>query len=301
MFGTLVRYRAAVAVAWLCRVRTLRFAEWLFRDVQIGTVLERPYHGFKVRVDVSRSSAQRLLFLEGERFVGERRLLQTLVDGDTRCVVDVGANIGYYMLMLERFMSGQGRIVCFEPEPDNLRELRGNVKRNGLQNVDVFGCAVGSWCGRVSLSPGINGRVGDGSQGDVDVELVTLDSVIDSAVDVVKIDVEGYEGHVLWGAQRIIERERPALFVEVHPWLLAKGCSVLEIVRFLRAYYDELEVYEAPADESGFRASMRRYGVGGMPVRRIDDWSGLLEESMTRRDRPFWIVTRREGRSRRVG
>jgi len=189
----LMHYRAAIAFAWLCRLRTLKFAEWVFRDVKVETFLERSYYGFKIQLDVSRSSTQRLLFLEGERFVGERRLIQELVGRDARCVVDVGANIGYYMLMFERFMDGRGRILCFEPEPSNVLELRRNVERNSVRNVEVFGCAVGSWCGRVGLARGINGRVDEGCGGEIDVELVTLDSVVEGEIDLIKIEVEGYE------------------------------------------------------------------------------------------------------------
>ena len=288
-----VSYQAAVAFAWLCRVRTLKFSEYVFRGVKVGTVIERPFYGFKIQVDVSRSSAQRLLFLEGKRFVGERHLIRALVGENARCVIDVGANIGYYMLMFERFMSGHGRIMCFEPEPSNLVELQRNVERNGLRNIEVFECAVGSRCGRVGLVRGINGRVDERGRGEIDVTLITLDSVVEGGVDLIKIDVEGYEGCVLRGARGIIERERPALFVEVHPWLLAQGYSVRGIVEFLKTYYDELEMYEVPANGTGFRAAVRRYGLGGSPVRRIADWSRLVEETIAPRTRPFWIVTRR--------
>src|SRR5712691_9204706 len=94
---TLSRVRLARLRASLWRFRTLPYSQALFAEAPCPYVLERSLFGFRLLVDASRSSAQRLLYLEGERFLLERPLLASLARPGSR-VVDVGANIGYYML-----------------------------------------------------------------------------------------------------------------------------------------------------------------------------------------------------------
>ena len=64
-------------------------------------LVKRPFAGGDLFLDLARSQTQRLLWLNGERVVGERSLLASLLRPGM-FVVDVGANIGYYLLMLER-------------------------------------------------------------------------------------------------------------------------------------------------------------------------------------------------------
>ncbi|HEV7517126.1 MAG TPA: FkbM family methyltransferase, partial [Thermoanaerobaculia bacterium] len=128
----LARLRAAF---W--RFRTLELSHRLFADTSRPTLFERPFFGYRLLVDVSRSNAQRLLYLDGERFMAERFLLRRLLRPGFKAV-DVGANIGYYLLFMARLIGERGSISCFEPEPENLAELTRNIRRNGLDNVRVF-------------------------------------------------------------------------------------------------------------------------------------------------------------------
>src|SRR5262249_15982394 len=145
----------------------------------------------------------------------ERFLLRRLLRPGLK-VVDVGANIGYYALLTARFIGPEGSISCFEPEPDNVGELERNVERNRLGNVRVLPIAAGEADGEVSLHPGINGKVAVDGSGSLTVPMRRLDSVLSGPVNLIKIDVEGYEGHVLAGAERLLAAHRPLLFVEVH-------------------------------------------------------------------------------------
>src|SRR4051812_2686611 len=84
---------------WLNRFRTLPRVDHLFRSAREGTVLERSFFGFKFLCDVSKHGAPRLIYAEGERFLAEAEIILKLLKPGYR-VVDVGANIGYYCLML---------------------------------------------------------------------------------------------------------------------------------------------------------------------------------------------------------
>jgi FkbM family methyltransferase len=279
------------SVLW--RFHGLDLAHRLFGGLPAPYVLSRRFCGRTLFVDVARSNPQRLLWLEGERFVGERRLLRRLVRPG-QSVADVGANIGYSGLLFAQAVGPSGRVTCIEPEPDNVAELRRNVEGNRLANVEVVPAAVGASSGTVSLRAGINGTVVDDGLGEVQVPLRTLDELLaDRPVDFVKIDVEGYEGHVLDGAARLLEERRPGLFVEIHPGFLAPPYTVDGLLGRLGALYPRIGLWEI-APQATFAQKLRARYLGGA-VRPVPDREALLADCRAgRRSEPFWAVCERD-------
>lgn len=287
-------YLAARAAAWAWRFRTLAFAERIFGGARAPCILKRRFMGYALHLDVSRSNAQRLLYLEGERFVGERGLVSELVrPGDT--VVDVGANIGYYALLAARIVGPRGRVLAFEPEPDNLVELRMNIERNGLGMVEIRPVAVGAQAGTVSFLRGINGGVTGGAADDgastVQVPMVALDDVLEGPVGMIKIDVEGYEGEVLAGARRVIERCKPRLFVEIHPRMLAPGHTVDSLFDFLFGHYGDVRLYQPARVQGAFAKLASRYlGLGAVEAMASRD--DVASRSRAGTQDTFWAICR---------
>jgi FkbM family methyltransferase len=131
--------------------------------------------------------------------------------------IDVGAHIGTHTLALSRVVGEQGRVYAFEPQKKIFRELLFNMKLNAASNVVPLRFAVGDAEAIIHMSrakKGNEGGTGIGRNGDR-AELRTLDSFPFTNVSAIKIDVEGYEDHVLAGARRTIERNRPVIFIEI--------------------------------------------------------------------------------------
>jgi FkbM family methyltransferase len=129
-----------------------------------------------------------------------------------RVALDVGAHYGSWTRhMARRFV----RVVAFEPIAETFACLRLNTA--GLPNVEARRAAVGSEPGLVSVGqgkmyshPGMETITAMGGE----VELVTIDSLSLDALDLLKIDVEGYELFVLQGAQDTLRRCRPVVVFE---------------------------------------------------------------------------------------
>jgi FkbM family methyltransferase len=274
--------------ASLWRFRSLAWAERVFQGAPSPTILKRRLFGFDVFLDVSRSNVQRLLFLEGERFVAERSLVRSCLASGMR-VVDVGANIGYYLLLFESVVGPEGSIDCFEPEPDNLVELERNVRGNRFTNVRVHPMAVGARAGTVSLRRGMNAALDD--QGDLTAPIGCLDELVTPPVDFVKIDVEGYEGHVLAGATRLLSACRPTLFVEIHPGFLAAPYTVDAIVSTLSSWYSSIELFEiAPQRSLGEKIASRYLGRQVRVIAHREDLLAACRKGS--REEPFWALCR---------
>ena len=131
------------------------------------------------------------------------RLRQLAKEGMTFC--DVGANIGLITLLASKLVGPSGRVIAFEPVPENAQILRGNVRRNNRGNITVLEKAVSSkpgqahihlseFCGSHSLVANPNGASGR----TLTVETVRLDSLPELRnLDILKIDAEGGEIDVL--------------------------------------------------------------------------------------------------------
>lgn len=275
-------------VASVFRVRTFRRAQRLFAAATPPAIVERKFCGYRLTLDVSRSSAHRLLYLEGERFVPEQMVLRRLLFPGAR-VIDVGANIGYYTLLFARQVAPGGSILAIEPEPRNLEELRRNIEMNKLENVTVLPIALGRHDGRVTVEAGMNGRVGPLIDGGGGVEIRRLDEIIDGPVDFIKVDVEGYESEVLAGASETLRRWMPALFVEVHPQMLVAGSTVRSIFDSL-ATYSMRRVFRPTPRLPLWRSLIGRYlpGQALREVQEVSDWVDRCDRGVVLD--PFWLI-----------
>lgn len=175
------------------------------------------------------------------------------------CFVDVGANAGIFTIMAARLAGEHGAVHAFEPSPRDRERLLANVALNRLTNVTVHGEALGSARSKAMLAvsgaerPGHNTIGGfmyadDAAAYSVEVEVTTLDEVAETAgltrLDVMKIDVEGYETAVLHGGRATVERFRPVMLVEAQDESLRQaGSSATELLGFVRSFGYEVKVF----------------------------------------------------------
>ena len=162
--------------------------------------------------NVRAASLDRLLFLGLHRlgWMGEQEesLLRTLIKPGIQ-IVDVGANIGLYSLLLAKLTGENGQVYSFEPEQSLFATLVHNCAANNVTNVVPFQYAAGSSNGRAAFAPSAfnsgNNTLTICGTGSVEVELVRIDDVLSvTAVDFIKVDVQGHELAALGGLKRIL-------------------------------------------------------------------------------------------------
>jgi FkbM family methyltransferase len=177
-------------LAYLLRFGTVRIAK-LLRSPGEGLCSRQMFGGTQL-LDLDRSITQRLLYLDGERFVPERILLGELVRTGAH-VVDVGANIGYYALLFRQLGGPDAHLTLIEPSEENLPELEATLAENALAEYTLHRCAVGRESGTVRIKRGINSGVTGADADGYDVPVRRLTDLCEGSVDLIKIDVEGFE------------------------------------------------------------------------------------------------------------
>ncbi|HZQ98238.1 MAG TPA: FkbM family methyltransferase [Chloroflexota bacterium] len=166
-------------------------------------------------------------------------------------VVDVGANVGYFSVLLAHLVGPAGRVHAFEPLEGNVRLLTASLRENGFAGrVVVHRAAVGAAPGWgdvvVALSHTSAGTYLDAGRGGPPaghavqrVPVVSLDGAdLPPPVRFVKVDAEGAELLVLHGARGLLRRDRPTLLCEINPPQLAlvSGCRPAAFVAEVESY-----------------------------------------------------------------
>jgi FkbM family methyltransferase len=141
---------------------------------------------------------------------------------------DVGANAGFYTLLLAELVGEGGRVYAFEPVPRNVELLRRHVEINGYHNVQILPCALGDFDGETGFDPGPDASMGHLAEGGtLKVSCSRADTLLAAGLvevpDVVKLDVEGAEAGVLRGACTAMRR-RPVVFLATHGETVHRIC-----------------------------------------------------------------------------
>jgi len=151
-------------------------------------------------------------------------VMRNLRTGDQ--MADVGAFIGLYAVAIAKRIGEGGRVTAFEPDPGNAGFLRQHIALNHVPGrVRVEQVVVGeregeSW---FSNNKGIQNQIVAAGERDARrAPMVSIDSYFGTRrLDIVKIDVEGFEEDVLKGANNILNdasRAPRLIYIEVHPY-----------------------------------------------------------------------------------
>lgn len=235
-----------------------------------GRALMRTIHGHKMYVDTNDHSLSPHLLLDGVWEQWVTKIFLDVVQMEAK-VIDIGANVGYYSLLAARAIGAQGTLWCFEANPQMVNILFANLEINGyLDRAQVIGKAVFKESAKLEFYI-YNNHLGSSSlysnkltaepfhdkTEKIVVDAVTLDEFFEpgTKIDLIKIDAEGAEPHILEGAQRIIfENPEIKIILEFIPLMLNITCGSAEIF-FNKLVEMGFEIYRIEEDSTLRKAS----------------------------------------------
>lgn len=238
-------------------------------------IVKRQVRSHEMWIDLYDRGLSRHLFIRGvheanataayrEALAGIREEMSSEVR-----VLDVGGNIGYYVLEEVDVLGERASIVAFEPDPENRRLLERNVEHNGYANhVEISSLAIDERSGERtfcrSTHSNWNRLEREEEAGNLDelaerfpVETISLDGYLDEVgmdpaeVNAVRMDLEGHEVNVLRGMSNVLAADGSlVLFIEFHP------------------DFGERESYEA---------ALSMLEAHGFAVRHVDQYWNVLD------------------------
>jgi len=169
-------------------------------------------------------------------------------------VLDIGANIGAHTLPLARLVGMQGRVIAFEPTDYAFSKLLKNISGNP-QILPRVTCIQGMLVDTVDreVPQALYSSWPLDRQQDLHLEhqgklmttngaiATTLDSAINELdldrLDLIKLDIDGFECQMLRGAAKTLMKWRPILIMELAPYVLEEqGSSIDELLGLLHTY-----------------------------------------------------------------
>jgi len=186
------------------------------------------------------------------RMIRDDKTYEKHVTRVVRCVLkeggtflDLGANIGYYTMLASSIVKPTGKVIAFEPNPQNLQLIYASMLESKTGNVTVYPYAVSDAAGILRFTTvGSNGGVVtdqtvrmSGSPYNLLVPAVKLDDVLKdlNRLDLVKIDIEAHESAAIKGMVGLIREFKPKIITEYHPWAIEVNTTEPP-----RAYLDQL-------------------------------------------------------------
>lgn len=187
-------------------------------------------------------------------------LLKELIDGKPNSVfIDIGANVGVHSLFMSQFCS---EVHSFEPNPTVRDKLEGKIGLNTINNIVVHGVGLGAhdeelpYFAPKGCNKGTGSFVKGYSQNNEDsgvLKVVCGDQFFSklglNKIDLIKIDVEGFEKNVLTGLKQTIQKYRPIIFLEYSE---ATRESFSCLGEFMELFPEEYKVMKISCNNSCF-------------------------------------------------
>ncbi|MEX1020138.1 MAG: FkbM family methyltransferase [Litorilinea sp.] len=211
--------------------------------------------GLPMYLDLTDQGLSKTLFYRGvHEPIATQWVKEELTPGMT--VIDIGANIGYYVLLAASKIGPQGKIYAIEPVASTIAILRKNLELNHLDNVVTECVALSSHAGEATMQVTEkrnwaslahenlkSDRAVSAQQGTyetITVPTKTLDRFVEEheigSVNFLRMDVEGYETEIIQGASQTLAAHRPLkLFMEVHPFFAR---DMQPFVQMINTLYD---------------------------------------------------------------
>ena len=216
IFKMLRFYGPVYALRYLINGFKLAFNRFFGKEFETKKIFE--FEMFLPTNDIGISQA---LLLYGDRELQLKYILGEEIKSGYR-IIDLGANLGYYPLIEYQKLNGSGKIYALEPSPSNFDLLTKNISHNNANDlIETYQYAGGEKSGKekfyLSTHSNINtmipleystGKLSHGVSGDyIEVEVIELTSFIKEKgeINLIRMDIEGYEVEVLKGLTKAIE------------------------------------------------------------------------------------------------
>lgn len=149
--------------------------------------------------------------------------------------IDLGSNIGYYAVIESNIVGKSGNVFAIEPSPVNFPVLKSNLENQKMDNFLAYNIAIGdknedmefivssksNWS-KIRID---NEKINPGDRV-IKIPVKTLDNFVKEndieKIDLLRMDVEGFEYNIILGADEVLKKFKPKIFVEIHKMYLGK-------------------------------------------------------------------------------
>lgn len=193
------------------------------------------------------SDIGRSLYLTGS-FENETLSLIKQIIRPGNVIFDIGANIGQFSVFMSKCLAGSGIVYAIEPYGKNIQLIKKNIEINKVNNISIHQIAIAEASGptilRVYSDYAYNSLLLIDRKKllrEETVEAQTLDDFVEknriTRIDLLKIDIEGFELSAFKGAVETLKKLKPAIIAEIQPLnIKALGIGRQDIIDYLSVF-----------------------------------------------------------------
>ncbi len=231
----------------------------IFEKKMLLNIKEAPFFDFLEKNIFKQLALDNIRELEASKI-----MLDFIEPGDQ--ILEIGANVGYYVLLESYALKQQGKIYAIEPDPDNFELLKKNIEVNKLNNiVNLYNLAISNKKGKADFYISRNSNLhslllkkNDSIKNKIEVETVKVDDfLIDKPnVNFIRMDIEGYECKVINGLNVFLQKSgKLKLFIELHPHLVDSK-ELVKLLKILKR--NEFKVYKTISRDNALRKILKQ-------------------------------------------
>lgn len=213
-----------------CVAAYYRMLIMFYNIIPLKRFVKRSIYDYQMYLDVKDAGISRSLLLHAERELDHKLMLEEIVKPGMN-IFDIGANIGYYVLMEKKLLKGQGSVTAIEPSPTNTDLLKKNMSLNNVSDVSVYTMAISNKIEKkdfyLAKQSNLNTFHATGTGAThlsgkvISVDTATVPSLAEQLAikpDLIRMDVEGHEVEVIDGMLDAIKENKlkPAIIFETH-------------------------------------------------------------------------------------
>ena len=189
----------------------------------------RKVNGYPMVLTFQEDGISKELVIRRRREIAETEVVKRIIKPGM-CVLEIGANIGYYTILMGKLIGAGGKIYAYEPYPPSVDILARNVKLNNLTDiVEVHDFAVSSenaiqklYLGKASnVHSLINLKTGNNDANCIEVKTKDIKEILidtNRKIDLIRMDIEGHERELFSRLSKDISPFLPnRIFFEIHP------------------------------------------------------------------------------------
>jgi FkbM family methyltransferase len=245
------------------KIQKSAFNEWIVRKIaprifqyKKNTFRKATRNGIHFNLDISQH-IEYSIFFNAIDHPTRKKLYSFIKPQDT--VLDIGTNIGEVLLNIAKIIGENGFVYGFEPDKETFQRLQKNISLNNFGQLEINNFGLSHKKADFGLYTFLEQNQGANrilenmdSKPKFIVQTVPLDNFVQekkiSKIDLIKIDVEGFEYFVLQGAVNTLEKFKPKLFVElIDEHLQPHNQTARELVNFLNEL--KYDCFHAETDE----------------------------------------------------
>lgn len=214
-----------------------------YRSIYSGKVVIVERYGSKMELHLDQSIDSAIFFNGCFEPNTVNAILKLLKPGNI--AFDIGANVGCHCMLMANVVGSYGKVFAFEPTDWGFKKLKRNYELNSYNNLVIERLALSDekkifsnyefrsqWLVSAKLTSKEKGQV----------DFITLDEYVKNIsldnIDFIKIDVDGYEYKIICGGQRVIQKFKPILIIEMgDTWLRSVGDTIEKLHSLLAPFY----------------------------------------------------------------